>query len=565
LNLSGLDAYHVGGTLHVVVNNQIAFTTSPDEATSSTYCTDVARMLQIPIFHVNGEDPEGVAQVVRLAMDFRRTFRRDVVIDMYCYRRLGHSEGDEPSFTQPVLYDAIGKRGSTGEGYLEHLLKLGEITREDADKIAATRNENLTQELSRAREPEARPGAGYPAGIWSGYRGGPDSDVPEPETGVDRTRLVELLQVQTQLPDGFHLHAKLKAGVERRINMARGERPLDWASAEALAFASLASQGVRVRLSGQDSERGTFSQRHAVLHDIENDQRYSPLQHVSPNQASVDIYNSPLSEAGVLGFEYGYSLDCPDGLILWEAQYGDFVNAAQVIIDQFLAAAEHKWQRLSGLVLLLPHGFEGAGPEHSSARLERFLQLAAQDNLQIIYPTTPAQYFHALRRQVLRPLRKPLVVMTPKSLLRHPAATSALEELSSATFRRIIPDITPRDDVKRILLCAGKIYYELDAARKQHASRDVAIVRLEQLYPLQDDSLRTILAGYRAETPAIWVQEEAENMGAWRYLHSRFGNRLFDRLPFSLISRPAAASPATGSTSSHRLEQQQLIANAFQL
>jgi len=289
------------------------------------------------------------------------------------------------------------------------------------------------------------------------------------------------------------------------------------------------------------------------------------LQHVSPHQADVDIYNSPLSEGGVLGFEYGYSLDFPDGLILWEAQYGDFVNAAQVIIDQFLAAAEHKWQRLSGLVLLLPHGFEGAGPEHSSARLERFLQLAAQDNLQIVYPTTPAQYFHVLRRQVLRPLRKPLVVMTPKSLLRHPAATSSIEELSAGKFQRIIPDRTPQNEVTRILLCTGKIYYELDAARKDHAAKNIAIVRLEQLYPLQDDSFRTLFEGYRAETSAIWVQEEPENMGAWRYLRARFGNRLFDRLPLSLISRPAAASPATGSASSHRLEQQQLIANAFQL
>jgi len=563
LNLSGLAPYHVGGTLHIVVNNQIAFTTSPNEATSSTYCTDVARMLQIPIFHVNGEDPEGVAQVVRLAMDFRRTFHRDVVIDMYGYRRLGHSEGDEPSFTQPVLYDAISRRKSTRDGYLGHLLKLGGITAKDAEQIETTRNENLSQELSRAQEPETH-GVSSPAGIWSGYFGGSDSEVAEPETGVDGTRLRELLEAQTRLPDGFHPHPKLGAGVQRRLTMARGERPLDWASAEALAFASLAADGIRVRLSGQDSERGTFSQRHAVLHDVENDQRYRPLQNVSPNQASVDIYNSPLSEAAVLGFEYGYSLDCPDGLVLWEAQYGDFVNAAQVIIDQFLAAAEYKWQRLSGVVLLLPHGLEGGGPEHSSARLERFLQLAAQDNLQIVYPTTPAQYFHLLRRQVLRRLRKPLIVMTPKSLLRHPAATSPLEAFSSGRFQRIIPDSTGGSGVTRILLCSGKIYYDLEAARKEQASTRVAIVRVEQLYPLQDILLHKLLEPYAAETPVMWVQEEPRNMGAWGFLHSHFGEKIFGRYPFRVVSRPAAASPATGSSSSHRLEQQQLIANAFQ-
>jgi 2-oxoglutarate dehydrogenase E1 component len=317
-------------------------------------------------------------------------------------------------------------------------------------------------------------------------------------------------------------------------------------------------------LSGQDAERGTFSQRHAVLHDVETDQRYKPLQNLSPQQGDVDIYNSPLSEGSVLGFEYGYSLDCPDGLVLWEAQYGDFVNAAQVIIDQFLAAAEYKWQRLSGLVLLLPHGLEGAGPEHSSARLERFLQLAAEDNLQIVYPTTPAQYFHVLRRQVLRRLRKPLIVLTPKSLLRNPAATSSLDDFSSGRFQRILGDSQHQADVKRILLCSGKVFYDLDNARKQENSGNVAIVRIEQLYPMQDAMLQKLLEPYPAETPVVWVQEEPQNMGAWRFLHSHFGDRLFGRLPFSAISRPEAASPATGSASSHRLEQQQLIANALQ-
>jgi 2-oxoglutarate dehydrogenase E1 component len=563
-NLSGLEGYSVGGTLHVVVNNQVGFTTSPGQATSSPYCTDVARMLQIPIFHVNGEDPEAVAQVVRLAMDFRRTFRRDAVIDMYCYRRLGHSEGDEPSFTQPLLYKAIADRQTTREGYLAHLLKLEGVTREDADEIARIRNEHLSQELSQAQEPEPRRQPGVPGGIWTGYAGGPESDVAEADTGVDRERLSELLEAQTRLPEGFHIHPKLKNGIQRRLQMARGEQPLDWSSAEGLAFASLAAEGIRVRLSGQDSERGTFSQRHSVLHDVENDQLYRPLQNVDPYQAPVETFNSPLSEAGVLGFEYGYSLDCPDGLTIWEAQYGDFVNAAQVIVDQFLAAAEDKWQRLSGVVLLLPHGFEGAGPEHSSARLERFLQLAAEDNLQVACPTTPAQYFHLLRRQVLRRWRKPLIVMTPKSLLRHPQATSSLEDLATGGFQRLLHDVAGQQNVKRrILLCGGKIYYDLEKAREERKIQDVALLRIEQLYPLRDAVLRHALEPYRSGTPVVWVQEEPENMGAWRYLHSRFGDKLMDRFPFAVSSRPASASPATGSASSHRLEQERLIAEAF--
>jgi 2-oxoglutarate dehydrogenase E1 component len=354
--------------------------------------------------------------------------------------------------------------------------------------------------------------------------------------------------------------------MERRREMAAGKRPLDWASAEALAFATLASEDVRIRLTGQDSERGTFSQRHGVLHDVVTDARYVPLQNIAPYQASVEICNSPLSEAGVLGFEYGYSLDCPDGLVIWEAQYGDFVNAAQVIIDQFIAGAEDKWRRLSGVVMLLPHGFEGAGPEHSSARLERFLQLAAEDNMQIVNPTTPAQYFHLLRRQVLRRWRKPLVVMTPKSLLRHPRAVSELKEFESGRFQRIIADqrVNPEPPL-RILLCSGKVYYDLEKARQELGASRVAIVRIEQLYPLSDDALLRALETYREGTPAVWVQEEPENMGAWPYLRARFGEGILKRFPFSVISRPASASPATGSSASHKLEQQQLIADAFRM
>jgi len=565
LNLSQLDAYSTGGTLHVIVNNQIGFTTPPEEGRSSTYATDLAKMLQIPIFHVNGEDPEAVGQVVRLAMDFRRTFQRDVIIDMYCYRRYGHSEGDEPTFTQPLMYREISKHKSVREGYLEHLLRLGGVTRGEADAIAAQRREHLEQELSASRNAESRPRFDGFGGIWAGYVGGPESDVPDVETSVDRQRLASLLESLTRLPGDFHPHPKIERGLARRLEMARGERPVDFSAAEALAFASLAAEGFRVRLSGQDAARGTFSQRHAVLHDYEDGRTYVPLEHLQPDQAPVEIYNSPLSEAGVLGFEYGYSLDCPGGLVLWEAQFGDFCNAAQVIIDQFITSAEDKWERLSGIVLLLPHGLEGQGPEHASARLERFLQLAAQDNIQIVCPTTPAQYFHVLRRQVLRRWRKPLVVMTPKSLLRHPKAVSSLDDLAEGGFRRVIPDPqdVPAERVRRVILCAGKIYYELQRRREESDTSDVAIVRLEQLYPLPVEPLRAALAGYPRGAEVLWVQEEPGNMGAWPYLRLAFGERLFEKWDFTCVSRADSATPATGSASSHKVEQRALLAAAL--
>jgi 2-oxoglutarate dehydrogenase E1 component len=565
LNLSQLDAYRVGGTLHIVINNQIGFTTSPDQIKSSTYATDVAKMLQIPIFHVNGEDPEAVAQVVRLAMDFRREFSRDVVIDMWCYRRLGHNEGDEPLFTQPLLYRAIKQRKSVREGYLDHLLKLQGVTSAEADEIAVSRSENLERELSQATSDTYAAPSESPRGIWAGYIGGPERDVEEIDTSVDRDRLVELLEMQTNLPDDFHPHPKIESGLRLRRQMAHGERPLDWAAGEALAFATLATEGMRVRLSGQDTERGTFSHRHAVLHDIEDGRVYMPYQNLAPDQAPVEIYNSPLSETGVLGFEYGYSLDTPDGLIAWEAQFGDFWNVAQTIVDQFIAAAEDKWRRLSGITLLLPHGMEGQGPEHSSARLERFLVLAADDNIQIVQPTTPAQLFHCLRRQVLRRWRKPLVIMTPKSLLRHPRVVSKLDDFATGRFERILPDanLTSGQEINRVLMCSGKIYYDLDRERERLGRKDVAILRLEQFYPLADETLEAALRSYRDGTDLYWVQEEPENMGAWRFLKVRFGDAVLARLPFKGISRPASASPASGSQSSHRKEQEQLIASAF--
>ena len=564
LNLSELKGYRVGGTVHVVVNNQLGFTTPPAQGRSTTYATAVARMLQIPIFHVNGEEPEAVAQAVHLAMEFRLKFQRDVVIDMYSYRLRGHNEGDEPEFTQPQMYRAIKQRESVGESYERHLIELGEVTESEVEGIAAERREHLESELNTARREDYMPQEEMFGGIWDGYQGGPASEVAEIDTGVDAERLAALLERQTQVPEDFHPHRKIKRGMQRRIDMARGKNPLDWSAAESLAFASLATEGIRIRMSGQDAERGTFSQRHAVLHDVETGITYVPLQHLAEDQAPVEIYNSPLSEAGVLGFEYGYSLDCPDGLVLWEAQFGDFVNAAQVMIDQFIASAEDKWRRLSGLVLLLPHGFEGQGPEHSSARLERFLMLAAEDNIQIVLPTTPAQYFHCLRRQALRRWRKPLIVMTPKSLLRHPQAISSLEECASGPFLNVIPDSSEAtDNVSRVLLCAGKVYYDLIGEREEQERDDVAIVRMEQLYPFPQDQLQAALERYHDDVPVYWVQEEPANMGAQRFLEHHLGQRVCGRLPLSFISRRESCSPATGSKTAHKLEQQRLLQRAF--
>ena len=565
LNLSQLDGYSTGGTLHVIVNNQIGFTTTPEEGRSCFYATDVAKILQSPIFHVNGEDPEAVAQCVQLATDFRNTFQCDVFIDMYCYRRRGHNESDEPAFTQPLLYKAIKKRKSVRESYFERLEQLGGVTKAEAEDVFEARKEHLESELSAAKEDEVeqRPPSVL-RNIWYRYQGGADRDVDEADTGVDKQRLQRLLIRLTTVPEGFNVHRKLERWLDTRRAMAKDEEPLDWGAAEALAFASLAMDGARIRMSGQDAERGTFSHRHAVLHDQESGEKYMPLQHVGPGQAKVDIINSPLSEAGVLGFEYGYSLAYPDGLTLWEAQFGDFHNAAQVIIDQFLSSAEDKWRSLTNLVMLLPHGFEGQGPEHSSARIERFFSLTAEDNMQVVIPSTPAQLFHALRRQVVRTWRKPLVVITPKSLLRHPECISSLDDCATGWFERMLPDADGRTDgVKKVLLCSGKIYYDLVAARRDRNRDDVAILRLEQVYPLQPDDMEHILEPYADGTPLVWVQEEPENMGAWRRMRGKFGEQWFGRLPFSGVYRPASASPATGSPASHKIEQKRLMDEAF--
>ena len=567
LNLNSLEATRIGGTVHVVVNNQIGFTTGPAQARSTPYATDVAKMLQIPIFHVNGEDPEAVAQVIRLAMDFRQQFHSDVVIDMYCYRLRGHNENDEPSFTQPVMYRQIKSRKKVGQSYLDQMLKMGGITEEEANRLQFVHRQQLESELEVANGPNYEHRWDMLQGTWRGYLGGNEAGIPEVDTGVTVEKLSALLEKLTVLPDDFHPHPKVVnpqstlAVMTKRLAIAQGKQPLDWASGEALALATLSVEGHRIRLHGQDAERGTFGHRHAVFHDYENDRTYMPLAHLSPDQAPIEIVNSCLCEAGVLGYEYGYSLDTPDGLVCWEAQFGDFVNVAQVIIDQFIVSAEDKWNRLSGLVLLLPHGFEGNGPEHSSARLERFLQLAAEDNVQIVYPTTPAQIFHVLRRQVHRKWRKPLIVMTPKEMLRMRQATSPMSDLATGMFRRVLPDSLerPASEVKQIVLCSGKIYYELADRREELHRTDVAILRLEQLYPVPEAELEQLLSAYSDGTPVVWAQEEPENMGAWRFLRVLWGESIFRRYPFSGVARPASASPATGSHESHAIEQHEIL------
>ena len=558
LNMSQLAAYGVGGTIHVIINNQIGFTTTPRQGRSSIYASGVAKMLQIPILHVNGEDPEAAAQAVRLAVDFRNEYRRDVVIDMYGYRRRGHNETDEPRFTQPLLYKVIDERKPVREAYLDHLLKQGGVTRQEADRIANERREHLEIELASSKSDSYIHVGDQVTGDWTGFNRGSDSQVAEIKTGVPHSKLSSILEKLAQYPEDLVPDPRITRLLGTRVEMAQGKRPLDWAAAEAAALGSLLVQGHRVRFSGQDAERGTFSHRHAVVYDSDTGWPHIPLQHLSPVQGSFEIHNSPLSEGGPLGFEYGYSLEWPDGLTVWEAQFGDFFNAAQVIFDQFISSGEDKWSLWSGLVMLLPHGFEGQGPEHSSARLERFLQQAAEDNVQIAVPTTPGQYFHLLRRQVVRSWRKPLIVMAPKSLLRHPAVISELDELTTGTFRRILPDARsdpPR--VTRVLACTGKIYYELDAARESEGREDLAIVRLEQLYPLDGEALRETFAPY-GSAEVVWVQEEPSNMGAWRYLQMTFPD-IFSRS----ISRPESASPATGSPGSHKREQRLIIEAAL--
>ena len=561
LNMAGLEGYTTGGTVHLVVNNQIGFTTIPEDSRSTRYCTDITRMMKVPVFHVNGEDPEAVIQVTRLAIEFRQRFGKDVVIDMLCYRKYGHNEGDEPRFTQPMMYQLIDKKPTVREVYVKKLVAAGQVTQEDAEKLKADRQAALALALEEEKHGDFLVSPKAMEGVWTPYIGGPDARVEEVTTSVKRDVLVELSAQIAKLPDDFSANDKVKKVLElRRDRIASGE-PFDWGTGEQMAFASLVGENRKIRLSGQDARRGTFTHRHATLYDAKNGARYTPLQNLG--KGVFEVIDSPLSEAGVLGFEYGYSLDAPDSLVIWEAQFGDFANGAQVIIDQFIVSAEDKWMRLSGLTLLLPHGYEGQGPEHSSARVERFLALAASDNIQVCNVTTPAQLFHVLRRQVLRPWRKPLVIFTPKSLLRHKDAVSTTEDLTNGKFERVIPDrLTDPRKVKRVLLCSGKVYYDLADARKKLDREDVAIVRLEQIYPCAE-ALARALAVYADGTRLVWVQEEPLNMGAWYFLNAKLKTWIGDRLPVSVVSRPPAASPATGSKASHDLEQKRLIAEAL--
>jgi 2-oxoglutarate dehydrogenase E1 component len=565
LQMSQLEGYTVGGTIHVVVNNQVGFTTSPRDARSTFYPTDVARMLQIPVLHVNGEDLEAVAQAVLLAVDFRQRFRSDAVIDLWCYRKWGHNEGDEPAFTQPVMVKAIARKASLRQSYAQDLVRRGLLAPGAAEAQAERFRAELEEAYAASAAIAVRPGVPEVEGAKARYRGGPLAGQTPPPTAVPRDLLEKVGRALTSTPAGFRVHPKARRILELRAEMASGRRPVDWGMGEALALGTLAWEGTAVRLTGQDVRRGTFSHRHAALWDAETGQPYLPMANMHEHQGAVEVRDSLLSEAGALGFEYGYSLEAPDALVIWEAQFGDFVNAAQVIVDQFLSSCEAKWGRLSGLVLQLPHGLEGQGPEHSSARLERFLELSVDDNWLVVNPTTPAQIFHALRRQALAPWRKPLVVMSPKRLLRHPQAVSPVEELCQGGFRPVLADPSAADprQVTRVLLCSGKLYYDLEAARGAQGARHVAIVRLEQLYPLAVDELSGALARYGERPEVLWVQEEPRNMGAWEHLQAQLAPLLAGWTSFGCISRQPSASPAAGSATRHKLEQDSLVAQAI--
>jgi 2-oxoglutarate dehydrogenase E1 component len=566
LAMSQLIGYRTGGTVHVVVNNQIGFTTVPAHAYSGLYCTDVAKSIQAPILHVNGDDPEAVVFCARMAAEFRMRFATDIVLDVVCYRRHGHNETDEPAFTQPLMYRAIDKTRTTRTLYVERLVVEGVITAADAQKMWDDFSQTL--EAANAAGKSYKPNkADWLEGHWSGMsQPDPEAERIEHATAVHADTLKRIGTALSRVPAGFEVHPRIGRQLEAKRAMIESGENLDWTTGEALAFGSLLLEGHRVRLSGEDSQRGTFSQRHAVLIDQVNQNEYVPLNNIARDQARIEIYNSLLSEAGVLGFEYGYTLADPRTLVMWEAQFGDFANGAQVIIDQFLASGESKWLRMSGLTLLLPHGYEGQGPEHSSARIERYLQLCAERNMCVANLTTPANYFHALRRQLKRNFRKPLVIFTPKSLLRHKLAVSRLEEMSEGTaFRFVIPEIdaiaTP-DAVRRVVLCSGKVYYDLLAERREKGISDVAILRLEQLYPFPEKTLTRELAPYR-NAELVWCQEEPENAGAWTFVDRRLEKALGGGRRPRYVGREAAASPATGSARAHAAQQTALVAEAL--
>jgi 2-oxoglutarate dehydrogenase E1 component len=554
LNMAGVEGFTVGGSVNIIVNNLLGFTTIPRDLHSSRFSSDLAKRLPIPIFHVNAEDPDAVARVGHLAMEYRYAFDSPVVIDLIGYRRHGHSEVDDPTITQPLRYRKIQAHQQLWQIYSE---KIGI----DAEPIVERVRQELDTAQKNALELEKNPPMRKLPEYWNAYLGGRYNAAMEVDTGVPESELTSIGEAVASYPKGFHIHPKVKKLLEQRLEMARGKRAIDYGMAEALAFGSLVKQGTPVRLTGQDTRRGTFNQRHAALTDIETETDYVPLEHVSPKQAWFEVYNSPLSEASVLGFEYGFSRDFPEALVLWEAQFGDFANGAQIIIDQFVAAGEDKWNLLSGVVLLLPHGYEGQGPEHSSARLERFLQLAARDNIQICQPSTAAQYFHLLRRQALRAWRKPLVVFTPKSMLRNPVACSSLAELAAPRFQRVIPDCGD-GSATRVLLCSGKIRHELEGERKKRKDTSSAILTLEQLYPFPEADLAAEMDRHANAREFVWVQEEPANMGALAFLMPRLERLARGRSVLS-VKRSASASPATGSHKAHEMEQGTLLSLAF--
>ena len=556
LNLSQLPGYKTGGTIHIVINNQIGFTTSPIDGASTPYCTSVAKMLGVPIFHVNGDDPISAVATIQLAFEFRQQFQKDVVVDMFCYRRHGHNEGDEPRFTQPVMYSAIEDHPPISDIFFGHLVKFGDITPDEVRAFRAEFEEKLNSALTKSKVatktivPALRRSLACP-------------ELLEPvDTSVPLEKLEALGRAITREPDNFLLNPKIKRWLNSRREMIEGKTPLDWSTAEAMAFASLLEGGMPVRLSGQDSRRGTFTQRHAVLYDAKTRERYTPLNSISEEQARFCVYNSPLSENAVLGFDFGYTLDFPDMLVLWEAQFGDFANGAQIIIDQYIVCSETKWGETSGIVLLLPHGYHGQGPEHSSARLERFLQACAEDNIQVTYPSTPASYFHLLRRQAIRKIKKPLVIMTPKGMLRDPRCTSPREQFTQGCFEEILPDVTAAKEATRVVFCSGKVYFDLVDHRAKNGITDTAIVRVEQLYPLHEKKLQAAAGAFQAQK-IIWCQEESANMGAWTFIEPKL-RKLFGR-DILYAGRDASASTATGATAIHDLEQRELINQAFSL
>ena len=550
MNLAAIEGYSVGGSIQIIVNNLIGFTAEPDESNSTRFSSDLAKRLPVPIFHVNAEDADAVVRVAALAVEYRHKFHTDVVIDLIGYRRHGHSEVDDPTVTQPLRYELIRKHSPLYEIYAAQIGA-------DPAPLAKSLHDEFTEAQKQATTMRKKPKLAQLPDYWSPYIGGPHKPEHEVETGLQRDQVHTLTQGLTSYPGDFHIHPKIKKLLDQRAEMGEGNRPFDYGMAEAVAFGSLVTAGTPVRLSGQDSQRGTFNQRHSVLIDIENETHWIPLNHLADGQAIFDVYNSILSEAGVLGFEYGYSRDSPETLVLWEAQFGDFANGAQIVIDQFISSGEDKWGLLSGVVLLLPHGYEGQGPEHSSARIERYLQLAARDNMQICQPSTAAQYFHLLRRQALRKWRKPLVVFTPKSMLRHPDAVSPIEDFSRPHFQNVLPE-TEIQNAQRLLLCTGKIGHELRVERRKRGDRSTGIVFIEQLYPWPETELTAALAAHPEAHEIVWVQEEPENMGAQSFVMPRLRRLARDRSVLS-VKRSAAASPATGSAKAHEMEQKTLI------